>query len=75
MNGTTPLGGGWGGAVISLLPSNRASDFLREVRKMYSLYRGLSVDELDKAAFITVPGSGAGCELICYCSAFLATPY
>ncbi|AAW46834.1 galactokinase, putative [Cryptococcus deneoformans JEC21] len=58
--GSRQTGGGWGGAVISLLPSNRASDFLREVRKMYSLYRGLSVDELDKAAFITVPGSGAG---------------
>lgn len=64
MNGTTPLGGGWGGAVISLLPADRASDFLRKVRKMYGLYRGLSVDELDKAAFISVPGSGAGCELI-----------
>ncbi|OXM76047.1 galactokinase [Cryptococcus neoformans Bt63] len=72
--GSRQTGGGWGGAVISLLPADRASDFLRKVRKMYGLYRGLSVDELDKAAFISVPGSGAGCELIAAVLSFPPSP-
>lgn len=55
-------GGGWGGAVVSLVPMSKTEDFLEKVKRMYPLYKGLSEEEVDEAAFATLPGSGAGGE-------------
>ncbi|WWD19422.1 galactokinase [Kwoniella shandongensis] len=58
--GSRQTGGGWGGAVISLIPADRAEGFLKNVRSKYAGFKGLSEEELDEAAFVTIPGSGAG---------------
>ncbi|WVF71062.1 galactokinase [Kwoniella sp. CBS 6097] len=58
--GSRQTGGGWGGAVISLIPAGKANSFLKEVRNRYGAYKGLSQEQLEEAAFVTVPGSGAG---------------
>ena len=56
-------GGGWGGAVVSLVPVGKAQEFLDSIKMKYPLYRGLGEDALNEAAFATLPGSGAGGEL------------
>ena len=58
----TARGGGWGGAIVSLVPVETAEQFMETIRKTYPLYRGLSEKDLDEAAFATLPGSGAGGE-------------
>jgi galactokinase len=57
-------GGGWGGAVISLVPISEAESFLNRVKKQYGPYQGLSEAKLDEAAFVTLPGSGAGVYVV-----------
>ena len=61
---TRPLttGGGWGGAVVSLVPVESVGDFLVKVKASYPAYKGLSEDALNQAAFATAPGCGAGGE-------------
>ncbi|OCF32013.1 galactokinase [Kwoniella heveanensis BCC8398] len=58
--GSRQTGGGWGGAVISLIPAEQADSFLAQVRTRYGGFKGLSEEQLQEAAFVTVPGSGAG---------------
>jgi galactokinase len=57
------LGGGWGGAVISLVKTSEAEAFLDRVKKAYGPYQGLSKEAVEAAAFATLPGSGAGSKL------------
>lgn len=59
-------GGGWGGAVISLVKRSESERFLRYVKREYQSFKGLSREKVDEAAFVTLPGSGAGCE--CFAS-------
>jgi galactokinase len=56
------LGGGWGGAVISLVHTDQAETFLKTVKEKYEPYKGLSVERLHEEAFATIPGCGAGGE-------------
>ncbi|RSH93929.1 galactokinase [Saitozyma podzolica] len=62
--GARQTGGGWGGAVISLVPISEAESFLNRVKKQYGPYQGLSDAKLDEAAFVTLPGSGAGVYVV-----------
>jgi len=48
--------------VVSLVPLSKADVFLEKVKRSYPLYQGLSEEDLDEAAFATLPGSGAGGE-------------
>jgi galactokinase len=57
-------GGGWGGAVISLVLVSKAEDFLKEVKKRYGPYQDLSEEKVLEAAFATLPGSGAGVYVV-----------
>ena len=61
--GARQTGGGWGGAVISLIAVSQVTEFLDRIKKAYKPFEGLSEAELDEAAFATLPGSGAGSEL------------
>lgn len=58
--GARQTGGGWGGAVISLLPIGEVAGFLDAVKRDYAPYAALSAAELEEAAFATLPGVGAG---------------
>lgn len=58
--GSRQTGGGWGGAVISLLPADQVPEFVQKVTKEYPAYKGLSPEKLDEVAFASMPGSGAG---------------
>lgn len=58
--GARQTGGGWGGAVISLVPVAAVDGFLESVKAAYKPYAGLSDEELEDAAFATLPGVGAG---------------
>lgn len=58
--GARQTGGGWGGAVISLLPADQVPDFVARVTKEYPAYEGLGKEKLDEVAFASMPGSGAG---------------
>lgn len=58
--GARQTGGGWGGAVISLVRIEQVPTFLEKVKAGYKAYDGLSQEELDEAAFATLPGVGAG---------------
>ncbi|BEI81718.1 hypothetical protein CcaverHIS002_0208780 [Cutaneotrichosporon cavernicola] len=58
--GARQTGGGWGGAVISLLPVGEVAGFLEKVKRDYAPYASLSAEELDEAVFATLPGVGAG---------------
>lgn len=58
--GARQTGGGWGGAVISLLPAEKVPGFIEAVTKAYPAYEGLSKEKLDEVAFASMPGSGAG---------------
>lgn len=58
--GARQTGGGWGGAVISLLPVAEVPAFLEAVKRDYKPYTALSAEELEEAAFATLPGVGAG---------------
>jgi galactokinase len=58
--GARQTGGGWGGAVISLLPVEEVPRFLENVKREYAPYARLSEAELEEAAFATLPGVGAG---------------
>lgn len=60
--GSRQTGGGWGGAVISLVPVDQAAAFLDAVKTSYEPYQALDEVELDSNAFITKPGVGAGGE-------------
>lgn len=57
---------GWGGCVVSLIPSSQEKAFINAVidpKTGYSKYRGKTAEELKTSVFKTVPGSGAGGEL------------
>lgn len=58
--GSRQTGGGWGGAVISLLPVERVHEFVASVKAGFPAYASLSTEELEEAAFATLPGVGAG---------------
>ncbi|EJT50844.1 galactokinase [Trichosporon asahii var. asahii CBS 2479] len=58
--GARQTGGGWGGAVISLLPADQVPDFVARVTKEYPAYEGLSKEKMAEVAFASMPGSGAG---------------
>lgn len=58
--GARQTGGGWGGAVISLLPVGEVEGFLAAVKRDYKPYAELSESEIEEAAFATLPGVGAG---------------
>ncbi|KAL1411058.1 galactokinase [Vanrija albida] len=58
--GARQTGGGWGGAVISLLPVQDVPAFLDTIKKSYPPFANLSPKELEDAAFATLPGVGAG---------------
>lgn len=58
--GARQTGGGWGGAVISLLPVQDVPAFLETIKKSYPPFAKLSHKELEDAAFATLPGVGAG---------------
>lgn len=58
--GARQTGGGWGGAVISLLPVDAVPSFLETIKSQYSAFKTLSPQELKEAAFATMPGVGAG---------------
>lgn len=60
--GARQTGGGWGGAVISLVQEDKAQAFLADVKAKYSKYQGLSEAQQHEAAFATLPGNGAGSE-------------
>ena len=60
--GARQTGGGWGGAVISLVPVSQVTEFLTKINAAYKPFEGLSEAEVDEAAFATLPGSGAGSE-------------
>jgi galactokinase len=47
---------------VSLIPILEAEEFLETIKRTYPLYRGLSEEDLNEAAFATLPGSGAGGE-------------
>lgn len=58
--GARQTGGGWGGAVISLLPADKVPAFVKSVTEQFDGYQGLSKEKLDEVAFASMPGSGAG---------------
>lgn len=62
--GSRQTGGGWGGAVISLLPVDQVPDFLAKVKAEFPSYAKLNAEELDEAAFATMPGVGAGVYIV-----------
>ena len=62
-NSTDHTGGGWGGAIISLVETSKANQFLDEVKSKYGPYQGLSEEKVKEAAFAT-PGCGAGSEYL-----------
>ena len=57
--GSRQTGGGWGGAVISLVKKSEVPSFLEKIRA-FSAYQGLSDKAMEDVAFATLPGSGAG---------------
>jgi galactokinase len=60
--GSRQTGGGWGGAVISLVHIEQAAEFLAALKAEYAPYQKLDAAELGNNAFITRPGVGAGGE-------------
>ncbi|KAI9637939.1 ribosomal protein S5 domain 2-type protein [Dioszegia hungarica] len=62
--GSRQTGGGWGGAVISLVHTSQAEAFLGTVKEEYGPYKGLSEEKLHEEAFATIPGCGAGVYLV-----------
>jgi galactokinase len=58
--GSRQTGGGWGGAVISLLPVDEVPGFLERITQQYEPFTKLSSEQLKDAAFATLPGCGAG---------------
>lgn len=58
-------GGGWGGAVVSLVPVSKLDDFLTAIKQKYPAYQSLDPAALGKAVFATAPGCGAGGTLGC----------
>ncbi|ORY28308.1 putative galactokinase [Naematelia encephala] len=62
--GSRQTGGGWGGAVISLVKIQEQEKFLKAIKSNYGAYKGLSDVKLNQAAFATLPGNGAGVYVI-----------
>ncbi|ORX33774.1 ribosomal protein S5 domain 2-type protein [Kockovaella imperatae] len=58
--GARQTGGGWGGAVIALLPVSQVEGFLKRIKGSYEAYKSLTEEGVEQAAFATLPGSGAG---------------
>lgn len=63
--GSRQTGGGWGGAVISLVPVSSLDEFMSSIKGKFSAYEGLSDEAMGKAVFATAPGCGAGGECLC----------
>lgn len=62
--GSRQTGGGWGGAVISLVNVEDVPQFIESIRGKYAAYKGLDEEALNKAVFATAPGCGAGGEFM-----------
>lgn len=56
------VGGGWGGAVISLVLTSDVPEFLRRIKETYEPYRDLDLEKLEASAFASLPAVGAGGE-------------
>jgi galactokinase len=56
-----PIGAGWGGCTVSLVPSNRVEDFIKAVAEKYAPFRDLKDDKerLGEVIFATRPSAGA----------------
>ncbi|PVU85574.1 hypothetical protein BB559_006943 [Furculomyces boomerangus] len=59
--GSRLTGAGWGGCTISMIPTDKADEFIEAVKKEYyeKKFPSMSEEELSDAIFSTRPGSGA----------------
>lgn len=57
--GSRLTGAGWGGCTVSLVPTEKVEDFLKQVREQYYEPHPTRRDQVNEALFATEPGSGA----------------
>ncbi|WVQ78456.1 galactokinase [Cryptococcus sp. DSM 104549] len=62
--GSRMTGGGWGGAVVSLVPEKEVPGFLEKVRAGFEGYEALGEEEWGEVGFASMPGYGAGVYVV-----------
>lgn len=55
--GSRLTGAGWGGCVVSLVPSDNVDKYINTLKEMY--YDKMNVDVTSELIFVTSPNSGA----------------
>lgn len=53
------VGAGWGGCIVCLVHREDVDSFIVHVKKRYTLYEGMSEENLAGLVFATEPGMGA----------------